>query len=197
MKFSFDQRPVIVAIAGRNGAGRSTFYDTYIARSKLFLSMPTSSRSQESCRLAKRRKPLAKCALNFVARRREVRFETVLADPVGEKVDFLNRAVAQGDNIVFFLVGVGSAAISHNRVRTRVSRGGHGVPQEKLDARYPRTMANLARAIKDLPSVFVFDNSDLQQPYRLLAEYRSGRLIGRGDPWPKWFMDVVQQGPND
>ena len=65
------------------------------------------------------------------------------------------------------------------------------MPREKLEAHYPRTAANLARAIKALPSVFVFDNSDLRQPYHRLAEYRDGQLVERATPWPEWFQKVV------
>ena len=196
MKFSFDQRPVIVTVAGPNGAGKSTFYDAYIAQSKLFfinadiIALGSEVSAYEAAIAASQMRD------DFVARHESFVFETVLSDPVGEKVDFLKHAVLEGYNVIFFFIGVGSVAISHNRVRARVSQGGHGVPQGKLDARYPRTMANLARAIKDLPSVFVFDNSDLQQPYRLLAEYRNGQLIERGNPWPGWFLNVVEQDTN-
>ena len=194
MKFSFDQRPVIVVIAGPNGAGKSTFYDTHIAQSELFfvnadiIALKSELSAYEAAEVAGQMRD------NFVARRESFVFETVLSDPVGDKIDFLERAVAVGYTVVFFFVGVESAAISHNRVRMRVSQGGHAVPRGKLDTRYPRTMANLARAVRTLPSVFVFDNGDLQQPYRLLAEYRDGQLIERGDAWPKWFQSVAEDG---
>ena len=193
MDFTFDQRPVIVAIAGPNGAGKSTFYDTYIAQSKLFfvnadiIAHGTEVSAYEAAEAAGQMRD------DFVTRHESFVFETVLSDPVGEKVDFLKRAVAEGYMVIFFFVGVRSAFISQTRVKMRVTQGGHGVPSAKLETRYPRTMANLARAIKISPSVFVFDNSDLSQPYRLLAEYRNGILTQRGDPWPKWFLDVVEQ----
>ena len=72
-----------------------------------------------------------------------------------------------------------------------MSKCGHDVPRDKLVACYPRTMANLVRAIKSLPKVFVFDNSDLRQLYLLLAEYQNGRLTQRSDPWPEWFLKAV------
>ncbi len=197
MKFSFDHRPVIVAIAGPNGAGKSTFYDTYVAQSKLFfvnadiIALGSEVSAYEAAEAA------GQMRNDFLARRESFVFETVLSDPVGEKVNFLRRAIAQGYSVVFFFIGVESAAISHTRVRMRVTQGGHGVPQEKLATRYPRTLTNLARAIKKLPSVFVFDNSDLRQPYRLLAEYRDRQLAERSEPWPEWFQNVAEQAAAD
>ena len=193
MDFTSDQRPVVVAIAGPNGAGKSTFYDTYVAQSRLFfvnadiLALGSDLSAYEAAEAA------GQVRDNFVARRESFVFETVLSDPVGEKVDFLRRVIAEGYGVVFFFIGIESASVSHTRVKMRVTQGGHGVPQGKLEARFPRTMANLVRAIKTLPSVFVFDNSDLLQTYRLIAEYQDGQLVERGDPWPKWFQNVVEQ----
>jgi len=60
----------------------------------------------------------------------------------------------------------------------RVMQGGHDVPDEKLEARFERTLANLERAVRALPLVLVFDNSDLARPYRLEAVYREGERVG-------------------
>jgi predicted ABC-type ATPase len=60
----------------------------------------------------------------------------------------------------------------------RVMQGGHDVPDEKLEARFQRTLANLERAIKALPVVIIFDNTDLARPFRLEAVFEKGRRIG-------------------
>lgn len=59
----------------------------------------------------------------------------------------------------------------------RVMQGGHDVPDDKLEARFNRTLANLDRVIITLPVVVVFDNTDLARPFRLEAVYRQGRRI--------------------
>jgi predicted ABC-type ATPase len=68
-----------------------------------------------------------------------------------------------------------------------VLQGGHDVPAEKLAARFPRTMENLARAIQRLPHVLVFDNSDLAHPFRQVAELRDGKLLSMNEPTPAWL----------
>jgi hypothetical protein len=43
-------------------------------------------------------------------------------------------------------------------------------------------MKNLARSIRKLPHVLVFDNSDLAHPFRKVAEFRDGRAISLNEP---------------
>jgi predicted ABC-type ATPase len=83
-------------------------------------------------------------------------------------------------------IGLDSAELSDERVAMRVEQGGHDVPTEKLVGRYPRTMANLGRAIRELPHVLVFDNSDLGRPFRKVAEFERGRPVELSDPLPGW-----------
>ena len=96
-------------------------------------------------------------------------FETVLSDPVGDKLEFLREAVRRGCKVVVCFIGISSPEVSEERVAMSVSQGGHDVPSEKLQQRFPRTLANLRAAIRELPHVVVFDNDDLSQPFRKVA----------------------------
>jgi predicted ABC-type ATPase len=65
--------------------------------------------------------------------------------------------------------------------RRAAGRGGDrriDVPDEKLEGRFHRTLANLQRAIQALPVVVIFDNTDLSRPYRLEAIYVRGQRVG-------------------
>ena len=183
----FDARPIIVALAGPNGAGKSTFYHAHLAPAGLrFLNADDLARGLsidafEAMQLANRvRQELVEQGESFV-------FETVLSDPVGDKVDFLRRAAARGYTVVMIFIGLDDAEISEQRVAMRVMQGGHDVPAEKLAARFPRTMQNLRRAIERLPHVLVFDNSDLARPFRQVAEFRDGKLLSASEPTPPWL----------
>lgn len=67
------------------------------------------------------------------------------------------------------------------RVAMRVMQGGHDVPSDKLVARYPRTLESLRRAIRELPHVLVFDNSDLGRPFRRVTCFQNGRASELSD----------------
>jgi predicted ABC-type ATPase len=72
----------------------------------------------------------------------------------------------------------------------RVSQGGHDVPTEKLRNRYPRILANLRDALRALPYVLVYDNSDLRFPFRRIAEFDHGRRAQRAKTIPRWFKSL-------
>jgi predicted ABC-type ATPase len=187
----FDQRPIIVALAGPNGAGKSTFYHVHLAAAGLrFVNADDLARElevpvEEAARLANElRKALVAAGESFV-------FETVFSDPVGDKLAFLRAASAAGYVVVLCFIGIPSAEISEERVSMRVAQGGHDVPQEKLGARFARTLQNLGRAIRELPAVLVFDNGDLARPYRKVCELRGGAVIERHEPVPGWLAPLL------
>ncbi len=74
----------------------------------------------------------------------------------------------------------------------RITQGGHDVPTEKLHQRFPRTMANLRAALRELPHVLIYDNNDLSQPFRKVAESEDGRMIFRADPLLLWLAGLLE-----
>jgi predicted ABC-type ATPase len=125
-------------------------------------------------------------------------FETVFSDPEGQKARFLQEAAQQGYRVTLCFIGLGQAELSLNRVALRVSQGGHDVPDEKLLNRYPRSLANLARAIRIVPEVRVYDNSDLRRPYRHLGTFRAGQQSFLAETLPHWFGEVLRKtAPED
>ncbi|MCY2982723.1 MAG: zeta toxin family protein, partial [Planctomycetota bacterium] len=113
----------------------------------------------------------------LVAQRESFIFETVLSDPVGEKVEQLSTYAALGYTVVLIFIQIDSPEESIKRVAMRVSQGGHDVPDEKLLARFERTQANLKRAIERLPYVIDYSNDDIAYPYKLVELYEHGKSI--------------------
>lgn len=186
----FDRRPVLVAIAGPNGAGKTTFYHAHVrpvglrfvnadvlAR-ELGLGPYAAAKAADALRRA------------LVKRRESFAFETVFADPVGDKRAFLREAVRSGHTVVLCYVGLAGPRLSEERVAMRVSQGGHDVPRAQLRSRFPRSLANLKAAIGELPHVLVFDNSDLRRPFRCLAVFEAGRTVFRAKRIPEWFRSL-------
>ena len=187
MAHPFDARPVIVAIAGPNGAGKSTFYEAHVRHTGLrFINADDIARTlnidaYEAAEIAGVvRSELVLQGESFV-------FETVFSDPQGAKVDFLREAAARGYTVVLCFIGLDSAGLSDERVALRVTQGGHDVDPDKVAARYPRSIANLERAIAALPFVWVYDNSNLAMPFRKVAEYEHGTRTRVHPPLPSWL----------
>ncbi len=187
-----DRRPVVIAIAGPNGAGKTTFYRAHLAQLRLRyvnaddLARELETTAYEAAELA------AQVRAALVRERESFVFETVFSDPTGEKLAFLADAVAQGYTVVLCFIGVADVALSEARVVHRVLAGGHDVPTEKLEARFPRTLANLARAVREVPHVLVFDNGDADHPFRAVATFERGALVAVHEPVPAWARGVVK-----
>ena len=186
-----ERRPLVIAIAGPNGDGKSTFYETQLAESGLrFVNADNLARQLDldpykAAAAADRvRRELAQMRESFV-------FETVFSDPVGDKVDFLKSLEADGYQVVLCYVGISSADVSDERVSMRVSKGGHDVPSSKIKERYARTLINLKRAIEQLGDVRVFDNDYLDYPYRLVSKCAYGRVVEVGQEVPAWLRGVL------
>lgn len=185
-----DRRPIIVAIAGPNGAGKSTFYHAHIQRAG-FRYVEADVLAHELNMDAYAAAKLADALRRALVKQREsFAFETVFSDPAGDKLNFLEEAVAAGYSVALCFVGLDGPGLSEERVAMRVSQGGHDVPTEKLKSRYPRTLANLKIAIRRLPLVYVFDNSDLSRPFREVAVFRGGEAIFMAEPVPAWFKGI-------
>lgn len=186
-----DRRPVVVAIAGPNGAGKTTFFESYLKSSGLrFLNADAIARELEVDAYEAARMITALRA-ELVNQRESFIFETVFSDPVGDKLGFLKQSAQLGYAVVLCFVGIADADTSEQRVSMRVSQGGHDVPAEKLVERFPRTLTNLAAAIRELPCVLVFDNDDLKAPFRRVATYSNGHAVQLNEPIPAWFKQLL------
>jgi predicted ABC-type ATPase len=186
-----DQRPLIVALAGPNGAGKTTFYHAFLEPTQLrFVSADVLA---EALRLEPYDAAELANALRqqLAAERESFIFETVFSDPVGDKLGFLKAAAEEGYTVVLCFIGLPSPDVSEQRVAMRVSQGGHGVPSLKLVERFPRTLVNLKAAIRELPHVWVFDNGDLETPFRKVAVFQNGRQVELHRPVPAWLRPLL------
>ena len=179
-----------VALAGPNGAGKSTFFWTHLNDVGLrfvnadVLALQLGIDAYKAAALADSfRRKLLERQESFV-------FETVFSDPAGEKLAFLNELAAAGYTVVLCFIGASAAEISEERVAMRVTQGGHDVPSDKLIERYPRILNNLKSALRTLPLVWVFDNSDLEKPYQLVARVTGGKPVALRDPLPEWLQRI-------
>ncbi|HTW78296.1 MAG TPA: zeta toxin family protein [Terracidiphilus sp.] len=185
------RRPIMVALAGPNGAGKSSFYSTYLKQSGLpfinsdQISLQTGVDAYRAAELADEiRRALVEQQESFI-------FETVFSDPVGAKLQFLKETEAKGYSVVLVFIGIDGPQICEARVAMRVSKGGHDVPANKIAERYSRTMKNLQRAFLEIGNIRVYENSDLDRPYRLVASKDAGREVEVHPPTPGWLKRLL------
>jgi predicted ABC-type ATPase len=190
-----DERPVLIVLAGPNGAGKSTFFAEYLhGLGLLFVNADHIARMLREAEPHLPTPRLERRAFEEAERLRadliDLRFgfctETVFSDPAGAKLDFIERARAAGFVVLLVFIGLAGPVLSVARVATRVTHGGHDVSNEKLFARFPRTLKNLRAAVGVVDKAFVFDNSAVDVPFRPVAVYAAGRLAEAFPPLPRW-----------
>jgi predicted ABC-type ATPase len=186
------KRPLLIALAGPNGAGKSTFYAAQLVEFGLtfvnadVLALTASIAPYEAAKIA------GELRRRLLAERESFIFETVFSDRVGDKVEFLKEAERAGYAVLLIFIGIDGPEQSDQRVAMRVSQGGHDVPAEKLVERYPRVLKNLKRALDELQNVLVYDNSNLDESYRLAASRLGGDEVVLHGVAPKWLKGALR-----
>jgi predicted ABC-type ATPase len=174
--------PILVVLAGSNGAGKSSLHRRFLASTGL----PFVNADEMAKRLQPRAESLANYEAMHVAeavredllkRGESFCMETVFSDTEGAKLDFFHRAQDLGYRVLFIQIRIDSAELSQARVRQRVLAGGHDVPPDKLVSRFPRTARNARQALSFVNVGIVLDNSSFAEPYRLVEYWEKGERL--------------------
>ena len=114
--------------------------------------------------------------------------ETVFSHP--SKVDALRNARERGFRTYLYFVATETPAINAFRVRSRVRKGGHPVPTDKVVARYERSLRQIAPALPFLSRAYFWDNSGTD--FRFLGEFEEGKgFVHLASRLPVWFREYV------
>jgi len=62
---------------------------------------------------------------------------------------------------------------------------------EKPSFRGASPRLSLKAAIRTLPLIYVFDNSELRSPFRKVAVFRNGQLVEKSKVAPSWLKDLM------
>ena len=112
-------------------------------------------------------------------------FETVFSHwkklPDGSyesKADVIRQLRYAGYFVVLLFVGLAIPELSILRVQMRQSQGGHGVPEDRLRARFPRTQLAIRYAAPLAHRTLMFDNSrSLKDAFTLVRAQKGHKVI--------------------
>lgn len=185
-------RPSLILIAGPNGAGKSTLYQTRVAPSFVgpFINAdliqrdevkdPSMEASYRAAEIAAERRAI------LLEARKSFATETVFSHP--SKLDIISDAQGYGYIVIVMHVGVDHPDLSVARVRARTDEGGHDVPEQKIRDRYERGQPLIRQAVLRADRGMVFDNSNLNEPLRLMLLFAAGRLAQAEPVLPGWIL---------
>jgi len=180
--------PILHLLAGPNGAGKTTFYERVLgpATGLPFINAdriaqerwpddPMSHGYDAPALAAEERTAAIQESRSFIS-------ETVFSHP--SKLDLLRAAGEAGYRRTLHVILI-PEELAVQRVLVRVETGGHAVPEEKIRARFQRLWRLLREAITLAEEAQVLDNSRAATPFRVVARYAKGRLLGV-PAWPPW-----------
>ena len=116
-------------------------------------------------------------------------FETVLSSD--GKVDFFERAKAEGYFIRMFFICTETPSINAARIAKRVMEGGHDVPIQKIITRYLKAITNATRVAAFSDRAYFYDNSIDNQEARILFRTADGKLVKQyAESIPEWAKTI-------
>ena len=198
---------MIAVLAGVNGAGKSsvaggfllkegdTFFNPDTVAQQIRNLHPDIPLAMANAHAWQIGKALLEQA---IAAGRDYRFETTLG---GRSIaQLLEKAARAGHRLHIWFCGLASPDLHIRRVRSRVSHGGHDIPEEKIRERWNRSRENLIRLLPLIDHLRVIDNSAESDPAEghrprpvLLLEMQRGKITAPADlsGAPEWAQPII------
>lgn len=199
--------PRIYVLAGVNGAGKSSiagaafrahggdYYNPDEAARRLLAANPGLAQHEANSRAWHAGRALLEQAISG---RLDFAFETTLGASTLPRL--LAQAVAQGIEVRVWYAGLATPALHIARVRARVARGGHDIPEQTIRRRFEHSRLNLIQLMPALTALRVYDNSAPADPAagktpapHLVLQMERGRIINPRDlpAAPDWAKPIV------
>lgn len=194
-------------LAGTNGAGKSSvagatfrqagadYFNPDEATARILVANPDISTAEANSAAWHEGKRLLERA---IAERLDFAFETTLG---GQTISArLRAALAAGIEVRMWFVGLNGPELHIARVRSRVARGGHDIPEQKIRERYDRSRINLLELMPRLTELRVVDNSFDADPHAghaprptLILHLAEGKILKMVElsRTPQWAKALV------
>lgn len=172
--------PNVYIIAGPNGAGKTTFAREFLpnyADCRNFINADLiaegiSPFAPEAASVRAGRLMLEEIALS-IGRGEEFGFETTLSGR--GHLNLVRQLKKRGYSVHFFYLWVPSVELALARIRERVSRGGHDVPEVVVRRRFERSMRNFFLHYRPLGDSWTLYDNRAKTP-QIIASAERGQV---------------------
>lgn len=113
--------------------------------------------------------------------------ETTLSG--GKTARTIATARENGYFIRLYYVALSSAEESLSRIKNRVAKGGHDIPEDTVRRRFEKRFDDLLRILPLVDEVIFFDN---ENGFVHVADYCGGQLAAVDENLPKWFDELKE-----
>jgi predicted ABC-type ATPase len=181
--------PLLTVVAGANGAGKSTLtrlgreiFQSYAVLDPDAVAKDMQVSGVHGGSAIDAGREVLRRADDFLGKRESFLVETTLSG--NTYIHMMKRAASLGYRLRLIYVGTSSVEINIERVKNRVKRDGHDVPEEDQRRRYPRSLENLPKALKLADEAMIFDNSTFVGHNKVIVKDHKGYTFF--DPIPTW-----------
>jgi predicted ABC-type ATPase len=202
----------IYVLAGTNGAGKSSvagerliqkstrFFDPDEAATLIRSANPAINQNEANSAAWHEGKRLLQRAISG---RLNFAFETTLGGRTFTSL--LESALSAGIEVRIWYVGLASAELHIKRVKSRVARGGHDIPEAQIRSRYDSSRLNLIHLLPRLTELSVFDNTYEADPSsgatpqpELILHMSHGKIVYTCelDSSPDWAKPILAAALN-
>jgi len=156
--------PEVVVFAGPNGSGKTTI--TKMAKTVGEYINADDIKKTTLCTDLEAAIKAEELRNEMIARKMDFTFETVLS--TDRNLLLLKKAKEQGYFIRGIYVLTSNVDINVARISAREALGGHGVPEEKVRARYVRALKLIPKLVEICDILHVYDNTS--EPFRIFKK---------------------------
>ena len=100
----------------------------------------------------------------------------------------ITKEKKKGFYIVMNYIGVESPEIAKERIKIRVSKGGHGIPDTDVERRYYESLKNLQRVIDICDEINVYDNTEM---FKEIVNIKNGNILWKANSIPSWVNVIL------
>lgn len=199
--------PRIFVLAGVNGAGKSSIGGSALRRNSsnyfnpdeearfILTADPTISQAEANSTAWTQGVENLRHAISD---RTDFAFETTLG---GNTIpNLLKQAADKGIEVHIWFAGLSSPELHIERVRVRVKKGGHDIPEADIRRRYENSRKNLIALLPHLTALRVYDNSAEADPSKgkeprpvllLRIDRRKVRSFCPVEKAPAWAKPII------
>lgn len=105
-------------------------------------------------------------------------------------INNIKTSKQRGFYVVMNYVGLENPQIAKDRVRLRINKGGHGIPDDAIERRYYESLKNLNDVIKVCDEVNIYDNTEM---FKIIACIKNGKIIWRDKNMPSWMKNIFSE----
>lgn len=181
----------LLVCAGPNGSGKSTL-TAYLPTVGEIVNADEIQRHL-GCSPLEAAQNAERVREDLLARREDFTMETVLST----LRNLLQRAKAAGYEVFCWYLVTVDPEINVRRVRTRVEKGLHSVPEDKIHSQYIGALEQLPELFQVCDELYVFDNSREREAGgpSLILRWAQGALTSYpNELWPQERLDALAAG---